>query len=557
MEIIKLKLSDIVESPHNPREDFDKEKLAELAADIGARGVLQPITVRKVGKQFQVVMGARRFQASVLAETGTIDAIVREMTDLEAEEAQVVENEKRDDLKPLERARGYAGLMERHGLSVDDIALKLGKARSTVYRVLKLNSLDPRAKKALAEGVIPSSTAELLAQLPPSRQGKATGEVLVGQFGEGPFTYRQALDFLKEHYFLDLRQALFDTKDETLYPEAGACGPCQKRSDCQKDLFGADKKAAPLCLDEDCWYVKEARGATAEAGRRGLELLTGKAVEQVFSRWGDINQGQPYLRLDAHHPQDAKNRTYKELLTTDQLRALTVLAINPKHELVELLKTDGLQEALTEAGKFKKRAAAGTKPGSAAKVPAISPEAKAKHEAELALFRRTQPAVLKGLLAAVEKQASSKALLGLLVQKLWGMAEYIVNRRRLPASASHLDAKEFKKHFGGFSSAQLTGVLFEIAYDNDLSLPEEHQLPEFDAKVVEAAKVLGVDLKKLAKQAQATVESEEQAASTPEQKAEAEAASVVSLKKPKAGKKPTKVKAKKPAKAKPAKKKAA
>lgn len=491
MELQTLKLSEISPSPTNPREDFGKAEMAELSADIAVRGLLQPILVRKTSKGFEIIAGERRYRATEMAGLKTMNALVTEMTDIQAEEAQLAENEKRDNLKPLERAKGYAGFMERHGLNVDDFALKLGKSRSTVYRVVKLNSADTRTRKALAEGIIPSSTAELLAQLPASRQAEATGKVVDGD-GNGPFTYRQALDYLKEHYFLDLRQALFDTKDELLYPEAGACSPCLKRSDCQKDIFGS-KKEAPLCLDEECWYVKEQAGATAEAARRGLPLLTGSVI---FSRWGDINEGQPYLRPETVHPQDAKGRQYKELLTSEQLQQLTVLAITPKHELVELLVTEHLQAAINEAGKFKKRAPKASAGGSK-KPAAETEEERTKREAVLATFRKVYPVGVKALLIAVEKQAGSKALLGMLVQKLWGMAEYIIDRRKLSGSPTFLDAKEFKKHFGAFTPGQLVSVLFEIAYDTELASPEEVMEPHFDVKLQEAAKVLGVNLAKV------------------------------------------------------------
>jgi ParB family transcriptional regulator, chromosome partitioning protein len=111
-----IPLGKIHESKTNPRRQFDEKELAELAANIKQHGVLQPILVRPLPKgiadSFELVAGARRYRASKLAGRKSIPATVRELTDAEALEVQVIENVQRVDVHPLDEAQGYAALLE-------------------------------------------------------------------------------------------------------------------------------------------------------------------------------------------------------------------------------------------------------------------------------------------------------------------------------------------------------------------------------------------------------------------------------------------------------------
>lgn len=500
MEIQKLKLSDIVESPFNPREDFDKVKLAELGADIKARGQQQPIIVRQVGKKLELVDGARRFRAHGLVGLDVIDAIVREMSDLEAEQAQLADNGQ--PLTALERAKGYSGLCERHGLSVEDLALKIGKSRTTIYATMALLNLQDKPKKALIDGTLPASTAMLLTGLPPSLQVTATQEILTGgvYVGGQPtgMSVKSAQLHLQQKYFLDLRQAPFDVKDAELDPKAGACTTCPKRSDHQRDIFGQGKKEAPLCLAPPCWAVKARLAAEIKAAELGVKLLSETDTEGIFSRYGDVDGAAGYLAKSTIHPTDAKGRKYFELLAPAQLKDFCVLAINPKNELVELLKTQGLQEAIAGAGKYVKREAPKKKVSkdkvAAREKTSANKEkleaARLKHEAAEALHTRVYPLAIESLRTAAAKKAGDKKLLGMMVQMLWSRTEHAAQRFQLKVGY-HLSDAHFRKYFGKLGVPQLFAVLVELVFDDVLETVELN--PEL-SQSSDLFKALGVNL---------------------------------------------------------------
>src|SRR5579872_7460154 len=119
VSVQEIPLSKISESKTNPRRQFDETKLAELAANIRQYGVLQAILVRPIGEagSFEVVAGTRRYRASKLAGRETIPATVRELTDAQCLELQLIENLQRSDVHELDEAQGYAALMQLRGIS--------------------------------------------------------------------------------------------------------------------------------------------------------------------------------------------------------------------------------------------------------------------------------------------------------------------------------------------------------------------------------------------------------------------------------------------------------
>ena len=126
-------------STTNPRKQFNPELLADLAASIRQLGLAQPILVRPIARdlidnspvRFEVVAGERRYRASHLAGYQTILAVVRDLSDAEALELQVIENLQRADLHPLEEAEGYEVLMKAHDLSAEQLAVRSARARLT------------------------------------------------------------------------------------------------------------------------------------------------------------------------------------------------------------------------------------------------------------------------------------------------------------------------------------------------------------------------------------------------------------------------------------------
>ena len=151
-EIVELSLSVIQLDPNQPRQAVDPRKLEELAASIREHGLLQPITVRRnpQGEGYIVVAGERRFRAHQLLERERVEAIITKVDEKRAYEVALIENLQREDLTPFEEAAGYARLMEQFGYTQEDVAEKVGKARTTVTSTLALNRLPERIKAECA-----------------------------------------------------------------------------------------------------------------------------------------------------------------------------------------------------------------------------------------------------------------------------------------------------------------------------------------------------------------------------------------------------------------------
>src|SRR5213596_290161 len=152
-----IPLEKIRESRTNPRTQFDQAKLAELAENIRQHGVLQPILLRPLPEgeagTYELVAGARRYRASKLAKCESIPATVRELTDAQALELQVIENVQRVDVHPLDEAQGYAALIELQPdtYTVESIASRVGRSPAYVSGRLRLIQLVPEAKQAFYE----------------------------------------------------------------------------------------------------------------------------------------------------------------------------------------------------------------------------------------------------------------------------------------------------------------------------------------------------------------------------------------------------------------------
>ena len=143
-KVLNLKLSEIEPNKDQPRRIFEEESLSELADSIKKYGVIQPIIVTKRDDYYQIVAGERRWRASKKAGLTEIPAIVREMDEQKNSEIALIENIQREDLNPIEKARGIKLLMEQYNLTQQQVAEVIGKGRSTVTNTLRIHNLDPR-----------------------------------------------------------------------------------------------------------------------------------------------------------------------------------------------------------------------------------------------------------------------------------------------------------------------------------------------------------------------------------------------------------------------------
>ena len=152
--IVEIELENIEVNPYQPRTFFDEESLRELASSIKELGVIQPITVRKIDGNFQLVSGERRFRASKLIGNKSIPAYIRTANDQEMLEMALVENIQRKNLDPIEVALSYQRLIDEIQLTQEELSVRVGKKRSTVTNYLRLLKLDPILQTGIRDGFI-------------------------------------------------------------------------------------------------------------------------------------------------------------------------------------------------------------------------------------------------------------------------------------------------------------------------------------------------------------------------------------------------------------------
>lgn len=361
-----LPLASIVVSQSNPRKRFDKVSMDELTSSVQKHGVLQPVLVRPVTRvneafRYELVAGERRFRAATAAGLSAIPAMIRELSDAEALELQVVENLQRADLHPLEEAEGYEQLQKLYGYSADDLAAKVGKSKAYVYARMKLTALCKEARQAFYDGKLNPSTALLIARIPVAKvQVEALKEITALDYNDQPMSYREAVEHLQNAYMLRLKEAVFDIKDASLVAKAGACGPCPKRTGNQPELFG-DVKNADVCTDPQCFASKkEAHFARRrkEFEAAGRKVISGAEAKKVapneYTMRGYMKPDEELYQLGADD-QEADDPNYPTAIEmAKKLGVETELLEMPKtKELVEVVPEGALQAALKKAGLVK------------------------------------------------------------------------------------------------------------------------------------------------------------------------------------------------------------
>jgi ParB family transcriptional regulator, chromosome partitioning protein len=175
-----IPISRIRTNPWQPRRRMDEEALEALAASIREHGVIQPVLVTETIDGYQLVAGERRLRAAQLAGLERIPAVVRQLADREHLELALVENVQRADLGPMEEANAYRQLLGEFGLTQEDVARRVGRARSTVANTLRLLELDPSIQEAVGDGRLSEGHARALIGLAPELQARILDSI-VGQ----------------------------------------------------------------------------------------------------------------------------------------------------------------------------------------------------------------------------------------------------------------------------------------------------------------------------------------------------------------------------------------
>lgn len=194
MEEFKLiRISDIQKNPYQPRKEFSKEKIQELAQSIKENGLIQPIIVRQspvIG--YEILAGERRYRASIEAGLSEVPVIIKKLSDQEMMVHSIIENLQREDLNPIEEAKAYQSLIDK-GYTHADIAEKMGKSRPYITNLVRLLTLPDFILKEVETGKLSQAHARLLIQLPLKEQKN-----LLNRIQKEDLSVRQVEYLLKE-----------------------------------------------------------------------------------------------------------------------------------------------------------------------------------------------------------------------------------------------------------------------------------------------------------------------------------------------------------------------
>lgn len=177
-----------------PRKTFSDEKLAELAASIREKGIIQPLVVRKKADHYELIAGERRWRAAQKAGLREVPVVIQDVSDSTALEMALIENIQREDLNAVEEAEAYQALMDNFGLSQEELAGRVGKERSTVANSLRLLKLPTEIKRDIAEERLSMGHARALLALDSQDQMKTGRDEIIQKH----LTVRQAEGLVKK-----------------------------------------------------------------------------------------------------------------------------------------------------------------------------------------------------------------------------------------------------------------------------------------------------------------------------------------------------------------------
>ena len=278
LQVQELSIERVIPDAMQPRKSFNEDALKQLSESIEEHGVLQPITVRKSGKDFVIVMGERRYRASKLAKKKTIPCIVREYKNNDVLEIQIIENLQRQDVEPTEEADAIAFLSEKY--TPTEISKRLGRTENFVRQRLKLAGLIEDFKVFVRKGEMTISLGVGVALFEPEEQ-----QMMLETMGED-FNAHQIHQMIKNQTY-DLEKASFDVTDEKLVAKVGACIKCPFNAANQGNLFGDDKM---VCTKSACYETKKSKSFLnlIETSKKDNVLL----IPEIRKYWADDDNNQ-------------------------------------------------------------------------------------------------------------------------------------------------------------------------------------------------------------------------------------------------------------------------
>jgi ParB family chromosome partitioning protein len=194
--INEIELSKIVPNPDQPRSVFDEEAMEELAISIKALGLIQPITLREIGKdQYQIISGERRYRASIMAELKTVPAYIKKASDENIMEMALIENIQREDLNPIEIALALQTLIDTYKLTQEGLSDRIGKKRATIANFLRMLKLPAEIQMGLQDKEKPFDMGH--AKLLLSLKDPADQLMVYKQITEYGFSVRKTEEIVK------------------------------------------------------------------------------------------------------------------------------------------------------------------------------------------------------------------------------------------------------------------------------------------------------------------------------------------------------------------------
>ena len=278
LQIENIPIGKIKPDPKQPRKTFDEKQLQQLSDSVKEFGVLQPITVRKSGKDFIIVMGERRFRASKIAHKKTIPSIIRTYENDEVLEVQIIENLQRKDIEPTEEAEAIVYLSDKY--SPSEIAKRLGRTDNFIRQRLKLAGLIDGFKHFVRSGEMTISLGVGVALFEPEEQ-----QMMLETMGE-EFNTHQINRMINNRTY-DLEKAPFDVADKTLVAKAGSCVECPFNAANQGNLFGEGKM---VCTKSACFETKKTKSFLnlIEKSKKDNILL----IPEIRQYWADEEKNQ-------------------------------------------------------------------------------------------------------------------------------------------------------------------------------------------------------------------------------------------------------------------------
>jgi len=325
-EYRNVPLTALEESKTNPRRVFDEAALKELAESIRSQGVLSPLLVRPIADhRFEIVAGARRYRAALLAEADSVPVRIVLLTDAQALEAQLIENIQRRDVHPLEEAQGFRALLmlEEPKYSIEQIAAKTGKSPAYCLQRVKLTELAAAVTEAFAKDEIGIGHALLLAKLQPAEQEQALVACFRSDWNGNQSKARRILlpvrhlkEWIEQNILLILKDAPFSKSDSTLNPAAGSCDDCPKRTGANALLFAdiAPQSSIDACTDPACYQAKV-------DGFVKQSIAAKPKLVQISSAYGTATEGSAalprnkYVEIRTEKPTNEKQRDWPEYKT--------------------------------------------------------------------------------------------------------------------------------------------------------------------------------------------------------------------------------------------------